>query len=424
MSDVAKEWDRTTINGIAEMIVGGGTPSREAPQYWGGGIPWVTPGELTGLQDKYLSETADTITNAGLASSGARLIPSNSLLVTTRATLGLVALTKGPVTTNQGFKAIVFSGRAQPDFYYHLLATLNREIVRRASGTTFLEISGNQFGQIEVPVPPLGEQCRIAAVLDTVDAQISVTQSIAEKLSVIRSGLLSDLMTRGIAPSGRLRPSPKQSVALYADGVYGLRPKAWRVGLLDTFARRGSGHTPNRNVPSYWNGGIKWVSLADSSKLDRFSIEDTDKQISQAGIANSSAVLHPAGTVILSRDAGVGKSAILAEDMAVSQHFMAWQVGRELNNVYLYYWLQSMKRSFEGIALGSTIQTIGLPYFRKLRVTVPPLGEQEEIAHRLRLVDVDLDRTRDELAALKSLKQGLAADLLSGRVRVGTGGQS
>ncbi|MBN1091821.1 restriction endonuclease subunit S [Blastococcus sp. TML/M2B] len=132
-------------------------------------------------------------------------------------------------------------------------------------------------------------------------------------------------------------------------------------------------------------------------------------------------MLHPVGTVILSRDAGVGKSAILAEGMAVSQHFVAWQAGRELNNVYLYYWLQFMKRAFEGIALGSTIQTIGLPYFRKLHITVPPLEEQEEIAHRMRLVDVDLDRTRDELAALKLLKQGLAADLLSGRVRVPVG---
>ncbi|MCW2899281.1 MAG: restriction modification system specificity domain protein [Streptosporangiaceae bacterium] len=275
---------------------------------------------------------------------------------------------------------------------------------------------------LKIPLPALAEQRRVSRVLNALDAQISALQSITEKLSVVRLGLLEDLMTRGVESSGRLRPSPKQDAALYVNGVYGLRPKAWRVGLLDKFAKRGSGHTPNKNVPSYWNGGIKWVSLADSSKLDRFLIENTDKQISQAGIANSSAVLHPAGTVILSRDAGVGKSAILAESMAVSQHFMAWQVGRELNKVYLYYWLQYMKRSFEGIALGSTIQTIGLPYFRRLHITVPPLEEQEEIAHRLRLVDVDLDRTRDELAALKLLKQGLASDLLSGRVRVPDGG--
>ena len=118
----------------------------------------------------------------------------------------------------------------------------------------------------------------------------------------------------------------------------------WPSVLLDSVAIRKSGHTPNKAHSEFWNGGIKWVSLADSSKLDDRYINTTDKQISALGIKNSSAVLLPAGTVILSRDAGVGKSAILAEEMAVSQHFMAWICDeRKTHNLFLYYWLQSKK---------------------------------------------------------------------------------
>jgi type I restriction enzyme, S subunit len=114
-------------------------------------------------------------------------------------------------------------------------------------------------------------------------------------------------------------------------------PTGWQVDLLDNVGKRGSGHTPDQEYPEYWNGGIRWVSLADSNKLDKIYISETTKQISELGIRNSSAVLHPPGTVVLSRDAGVGKSAILATDMAVSQHFIAWVCGPKLHNLYLYY---------------------------------------------------------------------------------------
>lgn len=162
-------------------------------------------------------------------------------------------------------------------------------------------------------------------------------------------------------------------------------PEGWKVVLLDQVAKRGSGHTPSKEFPEYWNGGVKWVSLADSSRLDKGLITETDKEISVEGIRNSSAVIHPSGTVVLSRDAGVGKSGVLAEDMAVSQHFIAWDcsASTELHNWYLYHWLQQQKPEFERVAVGSTIKTIGLPYFKKLKITLPTVAEQQRIAQIL-----------------------------------------
>ncbi len=182
--------------------------------------------------------------------------------------------------------------------------------------------------------------------------------------------------------------------------------------LLDKLAQRGSGHTPNQREPSYWNGGVKWVSLADSRRLDKGLIHDTDKQISALGIANSSAVLHPAGTVILSRDAGVGRSAILAEPMAVSQHFMAWRCGPELHNGYLYQVLQSLKPEFERIANGSTVRTIGLPYFKRLKVPTPPLASQVEIAETLGCWDQAIAVAEGLAKQVTTRRRALARSLL------------
>jgi type I restriction enzyme S subunit len=188
--------------------------------------------------------------------------------------------------------------------------------------------------------------------------------------------------------------------------------------VLDDVTDRRSGHTPNKKISSYWDDGIKWVSLADSAKLDKVYISKTDKNISYEGIQNSSAVLLPAGTVVLSRDAGVGKSAIMTEDMAVSQHFIAWVCRNELDNLYLYYVLQFMKPVFERIAIGSTIKTIGLPFFKKIKVSLPPFVEQKLIARNLYSQDQMMDKLHNQLIGLNRLKSVVSNDLLSGKVRV------
>src|SRR5690554_3782298 len=161
LAELPCDWSTLPIEEIGE-VVSGGTPSRDNPRYWGGEIPWVTPGEVTGFGRKHLEETDEKITTEGLAQSGAKLLPPNSLLVTTRASLGAAVLNAALATTNQGFKSITFTNSFSPDYYYHWASKLKGELVRLASGTTFLEISGSQFRKISVPVPPRAEQRLIA----------------------------------------------------------------------------------------------------------------------------------------------------------------------------------------------------------------------------------------------------------------------
>ena len=198
----------------------------------------------------------------------------------------------------------------------------------------------------------------------------------------------------------------------------GVIPEDWEVVLLDSVAKRGSGHTPDKAHPEYWGGSIKWISLQDSNKLDRLYISDTAAKITAAGIANSSANLLPHDTVVMTRDAGVGKSAIMTESMAVSQHFMAWTCGRLLNNHYLYYWLQLSKPEFERIAMGNTIKTIGLPFFRQLRIPLPTKEEQEAIAAALSDADALIESLEQLIAKRRAVKQGAMQALLTGKTRL------
>lgn len=189
---------------------------------------------------------------------------------------------------------------------------------------------------------------------------------------------------------------------------------SWNNVLLEDIAIRGSGHTPNKSSPSYYNGNIKWISLADSKKLDNGYINETEIKISKEGIENSSAVLHPKGSVLLSRDAGIGKSAVMKSEMAVSQHFIVWQAKESvLSNWFLYYKLQILKPEFERIAIGSTIKTIGLPYFKKLKLRIPNYKEQQKIASFLSAVDEKIQQLTRKKELLEQYKKGVMQQLFS-----------
>jgi type I restriction enzyme S subunit len=257
-----------------------------------------------------------------------------------------------------------------------------------------------------IPLPPLLEQQKIAEILSTVDAKIEVIDQQITETQELKKGLMQSMLTKGIGHTK------------FKDSPFGEIPKIWEVKLLDECAIRASGHTPNKKEDSYYNGGIKWVSLGDSKRLDKRYISKTKIEISEEGIKNSSAVLHPKGTVLMSRDAGVGKSAVMKTEMAVSQHFIVWKCDDNFNNWFLYYTLQQLKPLFERVAVGSTIKTIGLGFFKKLKIAVPSIEEQNKISKILNLTDDKLDILLEKKETYRELKKGLMQQLLTGLVRV------
>ncbi len=194
LGKVPETWDVVPIAALG-TIVAGGTPSRGVPSYWGGGVPWVTPSEITILTDMCVRATRETISPAGVAASAATILPVGSLLVTTRATIGAIALAGCPLTTNQGFKSIVPNETANSEFFYYGLHMAVPEMIKRAIGSTFQEISKSQFERILVRRPTITEQERILQVLLAADCRIKTESGKVMKLNLIKQGLMHDLLT-------------------------------------------------------------------------------------------------------------------------------------------------------------------------------------------------------------------------------------
>ena len=159
-----ESWHWCRLRSLGQ-IVGGGTPSTANQMFWNGSIPWLSPADLTGYTGMYITHGKKNITEEGLEKSSAVLMPAGSVLYSSRAPIGYVIISKNSISTNQGFKSLVPAIVGMSEFYYFALKARTADIKQRATGTTFKEISGNEFGDTIVPLPPIAEQQRIVQAI-------------------------------------------------------------------------------------------------------------------------------------------------------------------------------------------------------------------------------------------------------------------
>ena len=194
----SEAWETTTLGDIAD-IHSGATPNTQISANWNGRIPWCTPSDITAMPGKYLCATERRVTEEGLASCAARLLPVGTLLLCSRATIGEIKIAASPVCTNQGFKSLVCKNNVSNQFLYYLLSTLKTQLIERAIGSTFLEIGRRDVASIELRVPTYVEQCQIAVALSDMDDEITPLERRRDKTLAIKQGMIQQLL------SGRIR---------------------------------------------------------------------------------------------------------------------------------------------------------------------------------------------------------------------------
>lgn len=275
----------------------------------------------------------------------------------------------------------------------------------------------------EVPLMPLHEQRRIADFLDDqvtlIDRSIELRQRQVEKLLELRSTRVLAAVTGAEAEQRTVGALP------WADSV----AADWPIAKISHLARLGSGHTPSRSRPDWWfDCTIPWITTGEVQQLrdDRKeTIFESREKISWLGVANSSAEVHPAGTVVLSRTASAGFSAVMGQAMATSQDYVTWTCGPQLEPYYLLWCLRAMRPDLLGrLAMGSTHKTIYVPDIQSLRIPKPPIDVQRQIVDSLRranlVVDTSVDLMRRHVGLLFERKQSLITATVTGQFDVTT----
>ena len=182
-------WKVMKLSEVA-TIVGGGTPSSSKSEYFeNGNIPWITPKDLSGYNKRYISKGERNITELGLKNSSAKLLPKNTVLLTSRAPIGYVAIASNEISTNQGFKSLVLNNGHIPEFFYYLLKNNVHILESRATGSTFKEISGKILKDTELSIPTPDIQQKIVDILSPLDDKIELNTQINQTLEQIAQAL-------------------------------------------------------------------------------------------------------------------------------------------------------------------------------------------------------------------------------------------
>jgi type I restriction enzyme S subunit len=192
-------------------VVGGSTPKSEVEEFWDGEHVWVTPADLSGLSGFGILDSARRITDAGLESCGTNLVPPGSIVLSTRAPIGSLAIAGTSLCTNQGCKSLVPKQGVVPQYFAYVLSIAGEELNLRGRGTTFLELSADALGAFEVVVPTAMEQVAIAAFLDRetakIDALVEEQKRLIELLKEKRQAVISQAVTKGLDPSVPMKDS-------------------------------------------------------------------------------------------------------------------------------------------------------------------------------------------------------------------------
>ncbi|MCR5862685.1 restriction endonuclease subunit S [Flavobacterium sp. J372] len=192
------EWEVKKLVDVAK-IIGGGTPDTNIEEYWNGNIQWFTPSEI---KSSFVTKSNRTITELGLKRSSAKLLPKGTILLTTRATIGEVAIANEQCSTNQGFQSLIVNDTTNNIFISNWIKHNKNEFIKRANGSTFSEISRSEIEDIEVFIPSINEQEKIASLLSLIDERIQTQSKIIEQLETLIKGLSEKLFSQKLRLRG------------------------------------------------------------------------------------------------------------------------------------------------------------------------------------------------------------------------------
>ena len=374
---IPQEWEVEPFHYLGQ-IYSGGTPDTEVEEYWNGDIAWCTPSDITKLTTKYIECTDVKITDKGLKESSATLLPPESIVVCTRATIGNAAICKINIATNQGFKNIIPNKETDTEWLYYMIVYSKPGLVRLGCGSTFLEVSKKDFSQFKIPVPPLAEQQKIAEVLGVWDKAIEKQSQLIEQLTLRKRGLMQQLLTakrRLPGFSGRWEDIELGEVLTYE------QPTPYIV--RDT---------------NYQNGYKTPVLTAGKTFILGYTNED-------CGICNNI-------PVILFDDFTTDSRYIDFEFKVKSSATKLLRVKGNDNLYFIYCALRCLKYVVGGH------ERHWISKFQYLTISLPSIEEQTAIAEVLTAADREIELAQQKLELLRQQKRGLMQQLLTGKKRV------
>lgn len=374
-------WEIKKLGEVA-TIVGGSTPKTNDFANWGGSNYWVTPAELTG--NKWISSTERTITDLGVKNAHLQILPVGTVLLSSRAPIGKVAITTVEMYCNQGFKNIVCSKNILNEFVYWFLFHNTDYLNSLGTGATFKEISKRVVEQIPIPVPERAEQERIVGELDCLSGIIAAKRAQLRELDTLAQSIF---------------------YTMFGDPI--TNDKGWQTKKLGDVGKIITGNTPStKDIENYSAEDYCFVKPSDISKNGVSKIDRTEFYVSTKAY-NCSRQL-PEGSVLTTCIGIIGKVGILAVDAICNQQINAIIPLKTINSTYLAYSILFLRDNLEIVANAPIVPIINKGEFSKVIIPIPPIDLQKQFAEKIENIE------RQKELITKSIKE--TEDLFNSRM--------
>jgi len=422
LDSLPKEWSLAPIK-YHFMVVGGSTPKSDEATYWDGDVVWITPADLSKLSTKYVNVSARSITKKGLGSCGTSLVPEKSVIISSRAPIGSLAIATSTLCTNQGCKALVpLSIHSDSRYLYYWLLVNSEPLNVLGKGTTFLEISGEVLAGFDMPVPSSVEQETIANFLDhetaKIDTLIDKQQQLIKLLKEKRQAVISHAVTKGLNPDAPMKDSGVEWL--------GEVPEHWvtpKMGYLcDVTKLTGFEYT------NYWqpsdDGEI--IALRGFNVSERFlSLEKTEKISKQLSNRLSRSKLK-AGDIVMPCTGTLGNAAVIEHNdkFHINQNIAKLSFSERLTPNFAVQWLtSSVFRTIVDFNNTSGMQPVLLiGDIRNMPIPLPPQQEQEKIIKYLDVSNAKygqiIQRAEQSLNLLGERRTAIISAAVTGKIDV------
>ena len=421
IGEIPESWDCKKIK-YCFSLVPGATPKSGNSDYWNGDIVWITPADYT-TEDMYVFEGRKTITIQGLESCATAVVPEGSIIFSKRAPVGLVAINQVPLCTNQGCISCVPNESVDSKFYYYVMSTFTQQFDLFASGTTFKEISAENFANFILPSMPYKEQTRIADYLDKkcaeIDAIIAAKEKTNELLNERRQSIIYEAVTKGLDPTVPMKDSGIEWI--------GEIPESWGFSKL--------------KYDAYMKGRIGWQGLKADEFIQEgpYLVTGTDFEdgkvrwersyhISEERFNEAPEIQLKEQDLLITKDGTIGKLAYidyLPGLASLNSHLLVIRPKRErFLNKYLYWVLSSdvFFQYTEYAQDGTIMASLSQEKISQFVFGLPSIEEQQLIANYLDEQCAEIDSliaaNESTIEKLKEYRQSVIYEAVTGKVEI------
>ena len=395
-----EEWKKYKLGDLGEVI-GGATPSTKNISYYDGNIPWITPKDLSNYYDRYISYGERMISEEGFKSCSCKILPKGSVLFSSRAPIGYVAIAANDLCTNQGFKSIIPNTKViDSEFLYYLLVYNKSRIEAMGSGTTFKEVSGNVMRNVTVFIPNLQSQKSIASILSSLDDKIELNRHINENL---------EQQAQALFKSWFVDFEPFKD-GKFVDSELGMIPEGWKVNNIYEYIDVIYGAPYKSSLFNTDKNGYPLIRIRD--------LKTYTPQFYTQEILPNTEYIYP-GDVIAGMDAEFIPTLWLGEKGLLNQRCCKFISKRKnISNYYILYLLMPELLCVQNYKTGTTVSHLGKADIDRFKVITPPIEIIEKFSTLVNPLYNEKIKLACENRIITNLRDTLLPKLMSGELKL------